>query len=58
MCSEVAVVPPFYEGLVVGKLVTYLPVQLGNVVVYVSFPAPERNVGKQLVVCRESVGLR
>ena len=49
-------VPPLYERLVVGGLVSYLPVDLRHAVVHPSVVDPHQHVGVQVVVVLQAVG--
>ena len=50
-------VPPFYQRLIVGGLVAYFPVDLRHTVVHPSFLHPQQDVGIEVVVVLQSVGV-
>ena len=50
-------VPPVYQLVVVSGLVAYLPINLGNTVVYPALVYPQHHVGIQLVVVLQTVGI-
>ena len=50
-------VPPLDEGLVIGSLMTYLPINLGHAVVEPAIVHPQQDVGIEIVVILGAVGV-
>ena len=49
-------IPPMYQLVIVGSLMPYLPIELGNTIVNPSFVTPQQNVSIQLVIVLQTIG--
>ena len=50
-------IPPVNQLVIVGSLITNLPIQLGHAVVHPAIGIPKKNVGIQLVIILQTIGL-